>query len=514
MATPTLIPSVAHTSMSKREFLAGAGAALTLGVVPLTVRRALAAEQWDLIVVGGGTAGLPAALFAAQRGARVLVLDKAPVLGGTLDRSGGQMAAAGTVFQKAKGIEDSPDAHYEDIMRINGHTSDPVLTRLLVDNAADSLNWLAANGFSVHDDHPVTGGGHEHFRTPRYQWGPESGVSIYKVMEPLVNKAVDSGKLTVMLGTGVVDLIQNSEGAIAGVVSEDEAGHRMDYQARYTLLASGGCAANPRMFEELHGVPLYCQVAYPYSQGVGLMLGLGAGGYLRGADRYASLQGTILEDHVFPSPRYVSPTLNPVRRPPWEILVNARAERFVQEDHPSVDHREKAVAQQPGHRHWAVFDQTVLDTAPPLIRNWTPEQYAAAFATHPMFTSAPSLGELGVKAGLNPSALRRTVEAYNHALAKGSADAFERRHRPVAIAKPPFYAIRIQGWTLMSFAGLAVNGGLQVVRSNGAPVPNLYAAGEVIGAGATSGGAYVNGMMVTPAVTFGRLLGQRLLSFA
>jgi predicted oxidoreductase len=69
----------------------------------------------------------------------------------------------------------------------------------------------------------------------------------------------------------------------------------------------------------------------------------------------------------------------------------------------------------------------------------------------------------------------------------------------------------MQGWTLVSFAGLAVNEQLQVVRPNGQAVGNLFAAGEIIGAGATSGSAYTNGMLVTPAITFGRLLGERFL---
>src|SRR5438094_283208 len=124
-------------NLSKRGFFSAAAGALTLSVLPAGARDALAQEAWDMIVVGGGTAGMPVAIFAAERGARVLVIDKAPILGGTLDRSTGQIAVAGSVFQKAKGIQDTPDMHYDDIMRINERTSDPALCRLLVDNAAD-----------------------------------------------------------------------------------------------------------------------------------------------------------------------------------------------------------------------------------------------------------------------------------------------------------------------------------------------------------------------------------------
>ncbi|MEZ5487321.1 MAG: FAD-dependent oxidoreductase [Steroidobacteraceae bacterium] len=67
--------------------------------------RALARADWDLIVVGAGTAGLPAALFAAHRGARVLLLEKAAQTGGTLWFSGGRMSAAGTRLQASTGSE-------------------------------------------------------------------------------------------------------------------------------------------------------------------------------------------------------------------------------------------------------------------------------------------------------------------------------------------------------------------------------------------------------------------------
>jgi predicted oxidoreductase len=82
--------------------------------------------------------------------------------------------------------------------------------------------------------------------------------------------------------------------------------------------------------------------------------------------------------------------------------------------------------------------------------------------------------------------------------------------RPAPLSTPPYYSIAMQGWTLVSFAGLKVSVDLQVLRKGGEAVPNLYAIGEVIGAGATSGAAYTNGMLVTPAITFGRILGTRL----
>ena len=128
-----------------------------------------------------------------------------------------------------------------------------------------------------------------------------------------------------------------------------------------------------------------------------------------------------------------------------------------------------------------------------------------------MFSRAESLHTLALTAKLDPRALARTVARYNSDIASGGTDQFGRLHRPLPIATPPFYAIEMQGWTLVSFAGLNVDTQLRVLDSASRPIPNLYALGEVIGAGATSGNAYTNGMLVTPAITFGRLLGQRIL---
>jgi fumarate reductase flavoprotein subunit len=500
-------------SISKRTLMKTAGAGALASVLPTWRRAEAATNGYDMIVIGGGTAGMPAAIFAAERGAKVLVVEKSPVLGGTLDRSGGQMSASGTVWQKAKGIQDSPDMHFADNMRINNWTADPVITRLFVDNAGDSLNWLSSIGFKVLDEHPVLGGGHEFFTTPRYHWAKESGRAIFYVMEPLFKKAVEAGKITLMLNTGVVDLIQDKSGAIVGVVTEDEAGKLTDTMGRHIILACGGCAANPRMWEDVHGTQLTALLANPYSQGMGLTLGQGVGGYLRGGEKVLPSFGGILADDSFPSATDAGYTSRPDFRQPWEIYVNWRGERFMREDHPSVDYREHALARQKGQRCWVIASHEMLEKAPPAVTKWDKATFMANFGTHPMMTKAESLDALAIKSGIDARGLEASVAAYNAAIKEGATDAFGRVHRPMAIAKGPYYAIRLTATYLISFAGLAVDGQLRVTRPNGSPVPNLYAAGEIIGAGATSGNAYTNGSMVTPALTFGRLLGQRMLKF-
>ena len=99
-------------------------------------------EAFDLAVVGAGTAGLPAAMAAAARGLKVVVLEKSGRIGGTLHYSSGQMSAAGTQLQRARGIEDSPDLHYADVMRISRGLANGPLVRRAVDLAPRTIDWL------------------------------------------------------------------------------------------------------------------------------------------------------------------------------------------------------------------------------------------------------------------------------------------------------------------------------------------------------------------------------------
>ncbi len=102
------------------------------------------------------------------------------------------------------------------------------------------------------------------------------------------------------------------------------------------------------------------------------------------------------------------------------------------------------------------------------------------------------------------------MRGYNYGVHSGN-DFLGRRHLPLPIAQGPFYAIRVQGAAVSSAVGLAVNDQLQVIRPDRSAIPGLWAAGELLGASQTMGRAVCGGMMATPALTFGRLLGQKLI---
>ena len=144
--------------MQRRDFVASALASSAgLAVAQQAVAAQMSARHWDMIIVGAGTAGLPAAIFASRRGAQVLLIDSADKIGGNLHLANGQIAAAGSRTQAAKGIVDSPDRHYNDIMRITRGLANPEIVRLTVDHAPVTINWLLDNGLKPLPEHPVTG---------------------------------------------------------------------------------------------------------------------------------------------------------------------------------------------------------------------------------------------------------------------------------------------------------------------------------------------------------------------
>ena len=331
------------------------------------------------------------------------------------------------------------------------------------------------------------------------------------MLRPQFENVVKSGRVTLKLNTRVSSLIQETDGTVSGVLASTDEGSEEKFSAQCVLIGAGGYVANPDLYEELSGQPCYADYCYPYCVGDGLSMGLNAGGVSRGHENRLTTFGSILESYDIPSKVRCDFTHWPERRMPWEIYVNAHGKRFIREDEASVDVREHILQDQSNVRYWIMFDATTLEEAPSLIPNYKAKDIrSAAENDEPMFYMADTIADLAEKAGLPGNNLVETIDSFNKGQAKGE-DSFGRSHMPRPMVDAPFYGIRAQGISVTGAVGLKVNDSLQIIRDDDTPVPGLYAAGEALGTDTLMGDSVCGGMLVTPALTFGRLLGQRLL---
>jgi len=171
--------------------------------------------------------------------------------------------------------------------------------------------------------------------------------------------------------------------------------------------------------------------------------------------------------------------------------------------------RERSLLRQKGMRMFAILDHGILQNAAAMTLD-APADYKARFGRHPAFVKAKTLAELARKLDMPVANLRRTVADYNRAVDARLDRRWGKQFLIRRIERAPFYAIRAQGITVLSPCGLRVDRQLRVLRPSGRPIPNLYAAGEVLGFERTSGDAFVGGLSLTPALAFGKLLGERL----
>jgi fumarate reductase flavoprotein subunit len=468
----------------------------------------------DLIVVGGGTAGMACAITAAEHGARVIVVEKTDDIGGTLHLSSGQLSAAGTRRQRTRGIEDSPDQHFDDVMALSHGHADPALVRLAVDEATRTIDWLDELGFEFDPSTPALYYGHEPYSRPRTYWGPEGGRSVLRALSGRWAELAGTDRVEVLYRHRADELIREG-GAVVGVHAWGPDGD-VALHAPCTVLTTGGYAANHEFFAERtpHAARMI-SACRRSSTGDGIVMAMDAGAVFRGAEHHLPTVGGF-EPHpgsgyTGEPPQFAS--LNPATWPARAIHVNQRGERFLAEDLFGPDVRERAVVEQPGSLVWVVFDDASLADGGSFHPQLSADQ-VRQIADYGMYAwIGRDVASLAANAGVDGSGLARTIEEWNRAVESGSDPLGVREPGP-PIATPPFYAFLVNPVVVISFGGITVDGELRVLDAGGEPIPGLYAAGEVLGASATGGDAFCGGMAVTPALSFGRILGRRLATAA
>ena len=317
--------------------------------------------------------------------------------------------------------------------------------------------------------------------------------------------------LTLWTNAPVTEIRQDANGRVCGVTVFRD-GRDIEIDAPHVVIATGGFGSDPELFAELEGSPLV-SAAYKTSTGDGIHLARALGAGLQGKGTYLPTFGGLPDPRTPGRANWGDRQRLTSERPPFEIYVNRDGRRWVAEDEPSIDEKERALTTIPDQTFWTVFDDHALSqsTGPmEMIVGYGPDEVRAMMNKREGLHSADTIEELAKLAGINPANLVETVARYNEAVARGVDEEFGRKHLPAPIAQPPFYAIRNHGITLVTFVGLDIDDTFTVRNEAGERIEGLYAIGEVIGAGATCGNSFCSGMLVTPALTFGRLLGRRL----
>ncbi|WP_226037523.1 FAD-dependent oxidoreductase [Aquibacillus saliphilus] len=441
----------------------------------------------DLIILGGGLAGLCAAVEAGERGATVLLLEKEAKVGGSSLLSGRYMAFAGTDMQKERGIEDSSLVLVDDMLDVGGGVNDQELVEAYGNYQLETYQWLVDHGILFKSLQAVSG--HSAPRGHTIDSDQAIGV-LYQRAEQLPN-------VTIRLQAPAKRLLQDATGRIDSVYYEVNGEGMISQADKGVMLTSGGFSQSEELLS--HFAPQLSRalrIGGPGNEGDGLMMAWEHGAWIRDLPYLNGTYG-------------FHPTANgPVKHQglvfyKGAIIVNKYGNRFVDE---SLSYKllGSVALKQPDDLSYQIWDQTVMDKSVAGDKLYDFENLLQQGLVY----QANTITELARIIDLDPSALQKTVSKYNQGVVNGS-DQFGRKtltHRYgelTTIANGPFYAFRTTVAMLATYAGIAVNTLGQVVNPFKEPISGLYAAGEIVGG--FHGAGYMTGSSLGKAAVFGRI---------
>lgn len=458
---------------------------LTLGLLPWTGLRAhVEYENWDVVVIGSGAAGLSAAAAASESGLRVLVLEKQGTVGGNTLHSGGFYAAIDPARQKRQGIKDSPELFEQQILENGGGKSDPKLVRLLVAGASDMLAYLEANGMRFKDRIIEIYGAH----WPRCHLPVLPNGEGY--IRTMLNIAMKNGAV-IRTGMRATDLSTAKDGRIQVLVQSRREEILLTPRIG-VILATGGFGANQALIS--HFAPRLAGLTNdntPGSTGEILVAARKLGALLVDLEEVQCLPGRP------PGGQRRVRLHNDVSR---FIFVDHEGRRFVREDERRDVLRDKVLAL-PDKTAFSIVDDEGLRSYDILVQKETVLGVETGDAWR-----GDTVEELANAMRLPPKTLQETVEAYNRSV-RSKIDPLGKNPRELRheIKTPPFWGCYAAMTVHYTMGGVRISPKAQVLREDGTLIPGLWAAGEVTGGihGVNRMGA--NG--VNDALVFGRIAG-------
>ncbi|WP_413528808.1 flavocytochrome c [Rahnella inusitata] len=446
-----------------------------------------APQNYDVVIVGSGGAGLAAAIQAHDEGAHVVIIEKMPTIGGNTIKASVGMNAAETRFQKIKGIEDNKELFYEETLKGGKFKNNPELLREFVELAPEAIEWLAAKEIELNDI-TITGG-MSIDRTHR----PEDRSAVGGFLISGLVKNINKRDIEVLLETSVAEILYEN-GAVTGVKVVDEYNDSRILNAKSVIVATGGFSANREMVvkyrPELDGFVTTNHKGATGS-GIAMLQKIGADTVDMG------------EIQIHPTvEQTTSYLISESIRGGGAILVSQAGKRFYNE----METRDKVSAEiisLPEKSAWVIFDEQVR------ANNKAADEYIAKG----FVLSAPTPEELAVKLNMNPVALTETLERYNLFVVEKKDEDFG---RTTALRHPlnqgPFFAIRIAPGVHHTMGGVVINTDTAVLDAQKQPITGAWAAGEV--AGGIHGANRIGGNAVADIIIFGILAGRNAAALA
>ena len=445
-------------------------------------------ENYDLIVVGSGAAGMTAAIQAQELGLHVAIFEKLNALGGNSNRASTGMNATETLVQLANHVIDDQDSFYEDTWQGGGKTNDKELLSYFVTHSESALHWL--ENHDIHLTDLTATGGMSQKRAHR----PDNKSAVGSYLVKGLQKQLVTKKIPLFSETTAIKIMKQDGRVIGLKIDNREIGERI-IATKAVLIATGGFSQNKTMLKKYAPELLPLKTTnHPGATGDGMKLVVAAGATLVDMHKI-QVHPTVQQDtnHVY--------LIGEGVRGEGAILVNQAGQRFVNE----MTTRDKVTAaidnlQEDGAT--LVFDQGIRDAFPAI------NFYDAVG----LVMTAENLTDLAKKAHLDIEKLSATVAKWNDSQLTGIDVDFGRETAMARrLALPPYYAIHIKPAIHYTMGGIRINKLTEALNETGDKVGGLYAAGEV--AGGLHGDNRIGGNSIAEAVIFGRQAGKQVAKY-
>ena len=445
--------------------------------------------QVPLLVIGAGAAGLCAALAAKEAGVDAVLIERDAVPSGSTALSAGLIPAAGTRFQRDKGIADSAELLAGDIQRKAHGESDPAIVEVVARGAGPLIEWLAGRyglPFDVVDNFNYPG----HSALRMHGLPTRSGRELIDRLR----SAAEANGIVILTGCVAERLFAASDGRVVGIEIARGDGARERIGCDALILACNGYGGNaalvrrfiPEMVDALYfGHPGNCGDAVLWGEALGARLAhLGA---YQGHGSVATPHNILISWAVIMQ---------------GGIQVNAEGRRFCDE---SRGYSEQAadVLRQPAGFAWDVFDDRITGIA----RQF--EDFRNAERTGAI-VSADTIEDLAQAMHVPVQAFTAEWHKVESLKSRAARDRFGRRFAPDQKCAPPLRAVKVTGALFHTQGGLAIDANARVKMKSGGVFPNLYAAGGAAAGVSGSGAAgYLSGNGLLTATVLGRLAGDK-----